>query len=455
MRSLGWIILLSSLTALRSAQVSKVKTGCPPPPEYPNTRLDQRSAGKKKFGDGEKVYYDCDEDFTPTRGSRAVQCVDGRWTKMTLKCEKRTCGNVGELPNGEFHYEGNSFVGERVYAVCDVGYTLKGLNYMICKKTGWTGEFPSCEEGETTCSRPAVANSVSSPGDVPLHRVGDSVNFTCSQGFQLDGAPEIICGPDSQWHPQPPQCLPSPDKTTGGCDVPLTERNSNANLANRYITKPSFASGDKVQYTCDVGYVSVGGSRYRRCINGKWTRLTLRCERKTCGSAGEITNGHFTYTGVEFGDTATAVCKEGYQLVGQPTRRCLSQGWDGRVPVCEAAVCEEPADVANAEIKGHQDTPYTYMSVVRYHCSVGILTGEKEIWCTEDGTWSAPPPTCNEVTCPSPNVPRAFRSYGHKQQFQYREVVLFQCHRGYELTGPDTVTCGQDGQWLPKLPECI
>ncbi|KAI3357536.1 hypothetical protein L3Q82_015950, partial [Scortum barcoo] len=166
--------------------------------------------------EGDLPYAYCDEDFTPTRGSRAVQCVDGG-TKMTLKCKK----------------------------------------------------------GETTCSRPAVANSVSSPGDVPLHRVGDSVNFTCSQGFQLDGAPEIICGPDSQWHPQPPQCLPSPDKTSG-CDMPLPV--NNANIANRYIMKPSFHSGDEVLYVCDPGYVSVGGSSYRRCINGRWTPLTLRCE---------------------------------------------------------------------------------------------------------------------------------------------------------------------------------
>lgn len=24
-------------------------------------------------------------------------------------------------------------------------YILKGMSYMICKKSGWTGEFPSCE----------------------------------------------------------------------------------------------------------------------------------------------------------------------------------------------------------------------------------------------------------------------------------------------------------------------
>lgn len=32
---------------------------------------------------------------------------------------------------------------------------------------------------------------------------------------------------------------------------------------------------------------------------------------KPCGSAGEITNGQFIYTGVEFGDTVAAVCDEG------------------------------------------------------------------------------------------------------------------------------------------------
>lgn len=33
---------------------------------------------------------------------------------------------------------------------------------------------------------------------------------------------------------------------------------------------------------------------------------------KLCGSAGEITNGEFVYTGVQFGDIATAVCDEGW-----------------------------------------------------------------------------------------------------------------------------------------------
>lgn len=61
------------------------------------------------------------------------------------------------------------------------------------------------------------------------------------------------------------------------CRVPAALRN--ANLAERYVTRKSFASGDRVQYVCDVGYAQAGGSRYRKCADGRWSPLHLRCER--------------------------------------------------------------------------------------------------------------------------------------------------------------------------------
>ncbi|XP_028437704.1 complement receptor type 1 [Perca flavescens] len=457
MRNIGWNILVLSfaLTLLDSAQGQKE---CSTPREYPNTRL-RGTPEKLTFSSGKKVYYDCGEDLAPSRGSPSVQCVDGKWTRLTLKCEKRYCGNAGELLNGEFYYEGNSFVGEKVYAVCNAGYTVKGLDYMICKKSGWTGEFPSCEEiskVETTCSTPpAVANSVSSAGGVSVYWVGEYVSFTCSQGFQLDGAQRVTCGPGGVWHPKPPQCLPktgSPD-VKRGCGVPVNH-NSKASLADKYIKRPSFASGERVHYVCAVGYIQAGGSRYRTCIEGKWTQLQLKCDRKSCGSAGEITNGQFIYTGVEFGDTATAVCDEGYNLVGQATRNCMSKGWDGREPACEAVVCAEPPRGTNAEIIIPQEPPYTYRSVIRYHCRVGTLIGQRHISCTENGTWSDPAPTCKEITCPSPNVPNAYWMGAQAKLYKDRDTISIECNRGFTKYGPSTVTCGGDGQWFPGLPKC-
>lgn len=113
-----------------------------------------------------------------------------------------------------------------------------------------------------------------------------------------------------------------------------------------------------------------------------------------------------------------------YNLVGKATRTCMSQGWDGRIPVCEGEVnllvshvrrslmffvlsscantsvslpavqCNEPPQVMNADLRGPQEPPYSYRTVVRYQCRAGTLSGSSEIWCTEDGTWSSPPPTC-------------------------------------------------------------
>uniref|UniRef100_A0A3P9NH90 Complement receptor type 1-like n=1 Tax=Poecilia reticulata TaxID=8081 RepID=A0A3P9NH90_POERE len=240
-----------------------------------------------------------------------------------------------------------------------------------------------------------------------------------------------------------------------GCDAPLIVSGSNANLADKYITMTSFSSGDKVYYSCDVGHTPMGGSRIRTCDNGKWTPLKLRCERKLCGHAGEISNGQFTYTGVEFGDTATAVCNEGFILVGRATRYCMSNGWDGRPPVCEGE-CQEPTET-NAQRRNVQEPPYTFRNVIRYWCPVGSLVGSREIWCTDNGTWSSPPPQCKgPIRCQSPNVPNAFWINSHKKTYRPMETISsFKCKSGYTFTGPAHITCGSEGQWLQRLPKCL
>uniref|UniRef100_A0A3Q3DN15 Sushi domain-containing protein n=1 Tax=Hippocampus comes TaxID=109280 RepID=A0A3Q3DN15_HIPCM len=231
------------------------------------------------------------------------------------------------------------------------------------------------------------------------------------------------------------------------------ETTSHTNLADEFITRTTFAAGERVTYTCDVGYSPVGGSRYRKCISGQWTPLLLKCERKLCGSAGEIRNGRFIYTGVEFGDIATAHCDDGFQLVGRPTRNCMSFGWDGHAPFCEVVECEEPPEVANAEQNGKEEAPYKYRSVVVYECRTGNLVGNKAIWCTENGTWSTPP-SCREITCPSPKVPNASWTRAHIRLYQHRDTISIDCRHGYTVVGASTVTCGDNGQWVPILPKC-
>ncbi|XP_061651723.1 complement receptor type 1-like isoform X2 [Phyllopteryx taeniolatus] len=215
---------------------------------------------------------------------------------------------------------------------------------------------------------------------------GEKVDYKCAEDLvAYTGSPSVMCV-NGTWTTLTLKC-------ESGCSAPANLDESHANLADDFISRTTFGPGERVRYTCDVGYSPVGGSRYRSCSRGQWTPLLLKCERKLCGSAGEIKNGRFMYTGVQFGDTATAHCDDGFQLVGRPTRNCMSFGWDGHAPFCEVVECEEPPEVANTERKGTEEAPYKYRSVVVYECRAGTLLGNKAIWCTEDGTWSTPP-TC-------------------------------------------------------------
>uniref|UniRef100_A0A3P8TJZ5 Sushi domain-containing protein n=1 Tax=Amphiprion percula TaxID=161767 RepID=A0A3P8TJZ5_AMPPE len=244
------------------------------------------------------------------------------------------------------------------------------------------------------------------------------------------------------WMPQGPK----------ECSSPLEY--PNIRLSSRYSSRNKFSSGDKLFYNCAEGFTPFTGSRVVACKGGTWTRLTLKCERKPCGSAGEIVNGRFVYSGVEFGDTATAVCDEGYILVGEVRRNCMSNGWDGRIPVCEAVDCDDPPVVKNAEMKGPQEPPYNYRTVISYQCRVGTLIGQKEINCTKNGTWSTPPRCHGKILCPLPNVANAFWMRAQNQFFRHQDTILIECRPGYMMKGPDTITCNNDGQWIPRLPEC-
>lgn len=80
-------------------QTAPAAQRCPAPPRYPHTSLLGSFASKQSFDSGDKVYYSCAEDFTPSSGSRAVQCRDGLWSKLTLKCASKKLTPAGPEKN--------------------------------------------------------------------------------------------------------------------------------------------------------------------------------------------------------------------------------------------------------------------------------------------------------------------------------------------------------------------
>uniref|UniRef100_A0A3B3RA50 Sushi domain-containing protein n=1 Tax=Paramormyrops kingsleyae TaxID=1676925 RepID=A0A3B3RA50_9TELE len=184
---------------------------------------------------------------------------------------------------------------------------------------------------------------------------------------------------------------------------------------------------------CAMGYTRTWGTRrISECTDGHWTQINMKCQRKLCGSAGEILHGHYNYQGVQFGDQATAVCH-----------------------LCVRAVqCDEPPSVVSAEWSGPRDGTFPYRTVVTYQCLKGQLIGKSEIYCTHDGRWSSEAPTCQDTTCSSPRVPNGEKTSGFHLIYKYGDSVSFQCRKGYVLSGNSSATCSAKGQWKPALPKC-
>ncbi|XP_041092081.1 membrane cofactor protein-like [Polyodon spathula] len=243
------------------------------------------------------------------------------------------------------------------------------------------------------------------------------------------------------------------ENVLGQCDSPPSK--PNVLLKAAYVKQYEFPNGAKVVYSCEPGYQRTAGRPWITCHKTVWSELTLECEAKSCGSPGEVLNGHFVYEGTQFGDKASVVCHEGYQVAGRDYRMCLDRGWDGQVPLCEAVKCPDPPEIVDGEIRNQLSGNVQYNAVVIYQCTKGFLIGSRELVCTLHGNYSSPPPQCKEISCLNPTLPNGRKTAGFGSDYKYKDFVSFACNEGFELLGENTVTCEENSEWHPKIPTCI
>ncbi|KAG7478464.1 hypothetical protein MATL_G00080900 [Megalops atlanticus] len=201
-------------------------------------------------------------------------------------------------------------------------------------------------------------------------------------------------------------------------------------LSDQSLSSDSFPDGSTAKLVCSVGYVRAGGSTSITCEGGLWSTPKLICEKKSCGSPGEIPHGKFnTSEGVDFGDTVYAVCNEGYELVGPAYRQCFDFGWNNRVPECEAVRCEGPPEIPNGRILNPPEAGITlYGDVIEYACNKGYTpSGPLQVSCSAEKTYMPSPPNCAAVSCPVPNIPNSYRKEGPPPPYKPKNYVIYAC----------------------------
>ncbi|XP_066480643.1 complement factor H [Tiliqua scincoides] len=225
--------------------------------------------------------------------------------------------------------------------------------------------------------------------------------------------------------------------------------------------KEVYSHDEKVIYICRPGYIKLGRITYQ-CNNGSWEKVPpfTECRKKPCGHPGDTQFGSFELLKEEefvFGARVVYHCDDGYQMISQTDYRdCRADGWSNDVPHCEVKKCFPVTAPENGRIimTGIQnlDQEYLFGQVVRFECTGTFrINGSDQIICTNKGEWSAPVPTCIEITCRPGLIEHGFL-ISPNRVYKENEVLQFTCNPGYKHFERSDARCTQNG-WYPR-PAC-
>ncbi|KAG7236926.1 hypothetical protein INR49_000010, partial [Caranx melampygus] len=469
------------------------------------------------FQDGSSVSLGCDPGYQSS-GPSSLTCTGGTWSTLRMTCTKRNCGSAGEVVNGDVEYPEGTLFGAVLQVRCNPGYKrVGGTRVMRCDVRGWYGRLPECEDaqcaepviknggwdggarppytykstvilkcdagftmegdGSITCEKdnnwspqlPTCKRGGGGPKPTPPGSGSYSVGKTVGIVLRvLVGFIAVITGGVVYKKRKRGESLTDPVMgvthflllcalsvvgTAQDCGRPELEEGMV--LKGDAILQETFQNGSSVSLGCVPGYQSSGRSSLT-CRRGSWSTLTMICKKRNCGSAGEVFKGDVEYPeGTLFGAVLQVRCNPGYRRVGGTrVMRCDVRGWNGRLPECEAVVCEVPPAVEHANVRPVKES-YQYRDSIKYTCLRDYtLIGQASLTCSDDGTFTPDPPECINVNCDEPVIKNGGWNGGARPPYTYLSTVILKCEDGYQMEGAGTITCEKDNNWSPQLPTC-
>ncbi|XP_047230338.1 complement factor H-like isoform X2 [Girardinichthys multiradiatus] len=219
----------------------------------------------------------------------------------------------------------------------------------------------------------------------------------------------------------------------------------------------TYSGGKQVRVPCNVGY---GGFFKMICTEQGWEFIGTNCQPKSCGHPGDAQFADFRLEIGEdfvFGSQVVYECYRGYHMVSRTSRRrCVADGWDGNIPVCEATKCPVFHVDNNVQVLGDPEEASSG-NVIRFSCKSNdeILNGLKEIYCKDDGEWSAPVPICKAIRCSVPQIEHGSVLSGSRE-YKENEILNFRCDPTYKKATERLPKCTKfagNADWSPT-PAC-
>uniref|UniRef100_A0A4W5M0S9 Sushi domain-containing protein n=1 Tax=Hucho hucho TaxID=62062 RepID=A0A4W5M0S9_9TELE len=413
---------------------------CDPPPIILHGQY--RGSVGSIFEVGHKVEYVCDEGYELT-GDAVWTCLKyGKWDKSSHpRCSLVQCQ---EPPLDENHLVLRSLDSGIVELSCEDGYVLHGARTLRCTLAQeWNDTFPVCKQ--VFCGPPpevAFGDPSSAPLSAPSY-FGSMVSYSCMDGFTLRKEGSVTCQADGYWSSPVPDCIPVE------CPQPVE-------IANGIVDVQGLMYLSTALYSCKPGYSLVGNATVLCGESGLWIGGVPSCQPIECSVPKEIPNGKVAYTKLQFNHVVIFSCHRGYRLHGPETLKCLANGeWDQETPVCIQIYCAPPNPIDNGFVEG---LDHKFGVTIFYSCFPGFqLVGQNHLTCEEFG-WSSSVPVCysrlldpNAEPIGGATVPLSPMD----MSFLHGTVIVYRCHKSYELTTSTALVCLEEGGWNGTAPMCV
>ncbi|CAK8674344.1 unnamed protein product [Clavelina lepadiformis] len=379
------------------------------------------------------------------------RCVCDDVCGMSCINPKAPCDDLDTFSNGTI--EGDRTYGDTVYYTCNDGFILKGTRNRTCRSDKkWTGAAPTCLEIECDVPRAPSFGFVEPPS---FSRVAldEIITYSCGRRYRLVGISRANCNEDRTFTSPPPRCneITCPRRTT-----PADARPSS--LKSRWVVD------EVLSYTCDVGYDLRGNPSSTCLVSGGWSNDLPNCRIRRCvhRHVPEHSTANPNKSQWVYGDRVTYTCDLGYELSGSAESRCTSSGrWSDPPPTCTSLDCLVPTAPTDGSVSPSSGNRVLLDGTITYSCDPGYfmknqLSRTLKATCLRSGNWNRPTPVCEESRCIVPQTPAhgtLSRATGEKVAAD--RSVSFTCDEGYTMIGQPTIYCRPSGTWSNEFPECV
>ncbi|XP_072281369.1 C4b-binding protein alpha chain-like isoform X2 [Pyxicephalus adspersus] len=420
--------------------------GCNFPERLVYAEPTESSLSQNSFLPGTVYSYRCRPGYVRVPGTRAsITCLsDYTWSTPETFCRLRSCGNPGEVENGNMEVTDFLF-GSTVIYTCNPGYRLLNRqNTRQCQTDGtWSNALPQCDA--VICPAPDKPDNAQYYPQKDEYTYLDSVTFSCQQPFQIVGEASISCTATGEWSSSSPICKDV------NCPDPIVK---NSRRLSGFVGPYKLNSA--ISFECYADYVLNGSSSITCNADNQWVPGIPKCEGVSCVHLGTIANGKVSVTSFTYNSKAIYTCDERYALTSSNFRICQANGtWNGSAPVCEAT-CDSPpifhfASLAKTSPSLSSPPIYLTGTVAHYNCKPGFRNNTKEFTITcIDHSWSNPGEVCIPISCGNPGKIKNGHVLFQSDLFGSRTIHT--CEEGFVRNSTlDYRECQADGRWTEQI----